>query len=174
MSEIEARIASDLSLITDVSSANFIAPRIVEFFDSPSTNDVRPGSWDEYDTICGIFVGYRRNLDQSAISAKSTDPSTHIRNVLKSTLSIREVQFGPFDAISTSFSTPVFRDYRKDEIQDIERNRGGMKQVKGLVKCTRCKSDNTSTVAKQLRSADEGMSSIHTCHNCGLVRRENA
>lgn len=177
------RLIGDFSLITDDATANFISPHIVDFFESnPITHDVRRESWNEYDTICGLYSGFVRSFDAvvsrpEGVSEKELkflkSPDYHIQQVLSNTLAVRQAQFGPFDAISTLFSTPVFKDFRQDEIQDLERNRGGMKQVKGLVKCKACGSDNVTTISKQLRSADEGMSSIHTCHSCNKGWREN-
>lgn len=37
----------------------------------------------------------------------------------------------------------------------------------GMFKCGKCKSNNTSYYQLQTRSADESMTTFHTCHNCG-------
>jgi DNA-directed RNA polymerase subunit M/transcription elongation factor TFIIS len=48
-----------------------------------------------------------------------------------------------------------------------------MEVVSGVMKCEKCKSDKVYTIQKQLRSADEGFSSISQCLNCGARWRIN-
>ena len=45
-------------------------------------------------------------------------------------------------------------------------------RVESYIKCKRCKLNTVETVTKQLRSADEGATDIHTCWNCGFSWRE--
>jgi DNA-directed RNA polymerase subunit M/transcription elongation factor TFIIS len=49
-----------------------------------------------------------------------------------------------------------------------------MKVVEGLYQCSRCKSKKTYSRQVQTRSADEGMTSIIQCMECGKVWREYA
>jgi DNA-directed RNA polymerase subunit M/transcription elongation factor TFIIS len=49
-----------------------------------------------------------------------------------------------------------------------------MKVVEGLYQCSKCKSKKTYSRQVQTRSADEGMTSIIQCMECGKVWREYA
>jgi DNA-directed RNA polymerase subunit M/transcription elongation factor TFIIS len=40
-------------------------------------------------------------------------------------------------------------------------------KVKSYITCLRCKQNDVSTISKQVRRADEGLTDFHTCQSCG-------
>lgn len=40
-------------------------------------------------------------------------------------------------------------------------------KVKSYITCLRCKQNDVSTISKQVRRADEGLTDFHTCLSCG-------
>lgn len=72
------------------------------------------------------------------------------------------------------WDTKVYERQRKADEREIEIATTEMKVEKGLYTCGRCKSEKTFSRQVQTRSADEGMTSIIQCANCGKVWREYA
>lgn len=72
------------------------------------------------------------------------------------------------------WDSKIYETQRKIEEREIEIVTSEMTVVKGLYTCARCKSEKTYSRQVQTRSADEGMTSIIQCANCGKVWREYA
>lgn len=72
------------------------------------------------------------------------------------------------------WDTKIYEKQRKTDEREIEIATTEMKVEKGLYTCGRCKSEKTFSRQVQTRSADEGMTSIIQCANCGKVWREYA
>lgn len=64
------------------------------------------------------------------------------------------------------FSLPDFEAAAEIELRDIERRRAGPNFMPGNP-CQKCKSTKTIAYQKQTRSADEGVTIITKCHECG-------
>lgn len=63
------------------------------------------------------------------------------------------------------FNTDYWRDFNKKNTEIIQKGNTN-------VKCNKCEKTGFVYVeAKQMRSADEGMSQIYKCNNCGNVWR---
>jgi DNA-directed RNA polymerase subunit M/transcription elongation factor TFIIS len=72
------------------------------------------------------------------------------------------------------WDSKIYEKQRKADDREIEIATTEMKVEKGLYTCGRCKSEKTFSRQVQTRSADEGMTSIIQCANCGKVWREYA
>ena len=65
------------------------------------------------------------------------------------------------------FEHPVFDSARKKIkrfIRQLEKSQTALENL--LYACFRCGSNNVFSVAKQVRSADDGTSVFNECHNC--------
>lgn len=71
------------------------------------------------------------------------------------------------------FSSPIFDRERDLFFINLERSRRKVGTSKGLLKCPNCKSQSTESIEKQTRSADEPMTIISTCLECGKTWRIN-
>lgn len=69
------------------------------------------------------------------------------------------------------FSSPIFDKERDVFFVNLERSRRKVNTTKGMLACPNCKSKSTESIEKQTRSADEPMTIISTCLECGKTWR---
>lgn len=65
--------------------------------------------------------------------------------------------------------------WKSEELAEIERDNFILNPIKvndGIYTCGKCKSSKVVSIAKQVRSSDEGMSVFCTCVNCNNSWRE--
>jgi DNA-directed RNA polymerase subunit M/transcription elongation factor TFIIS len=70
------------------------------------------------------------------------------------------------------FESSLFKKERDKSLTDMNKYRRKMRSAPGLYTCKNCGSKNTIAVQKQLRSADEPMTTIITCVMCNKTWRE--
>lgn len=71
------------------------------------------------------------------------------------------------------FYTHWFNEAQDEFRKEIDEFNSTVQIANGLVTCPKCKSRNTSYTMVQTRSADEGMTTVCTCFNCGNNWRYN-
>lgn len=71
--------------------------------------------------------------------------------------------------LSPSVWEPIFEERRKKEEALLQAKSRQTKDT--LIKCRKCGSKNIYVQTQQLRSADEGMTNIITCQDCGHVKK---
>jgi DNA-directed RNA polymerase subunit M/transcription elongation factor TFIIS len=69
------------------------------------------------------------------------------------------------------FSSAIFNKERDAFFVNLERSRRKVNTTKGMLACPNCKSKSTESIEKQTRSADEPMTIISTCLECGKTWR---
>lgn len=75
----------------------------------------------------------------------------------------------PSEAVESKsiFETTLFSKQKEMEEANNERKRTGEGIIEGEIQCTNCGSYRTQAMAKQVRSADEAMTTFVYCNNCG-------
>jgi transcription elongation factor S-II len=81
--------------------------------------------------------------------------------------SIDVAYMAPFELWNTGPYAIEIEKQRAQEIRKDESQGKIEKNIKGIFKCGRCKSDNTTYYEMQTRSADEPMTAFITCLKCG-------
>lgn len=67
------------------------------------------------------------------------------------------------------FNTRLMEMHINQSVLNRDTYRNKVAKTKGIYKCKKCGSHNTSSIGRQLRSGDEGQTSIVTCNSCGLT-----
>lgn len=92
----------------------------------------------------------------------------HIENLIKSNPDLTTSQFIRY----VVFSSSLFKKEQDKMLTDMNKYRRKMRSAPGLYTCKNCGSKNTIAVQKQLRSADEPMTTIITCVMCNKTWKE--
>jgi DNA-directed RNA polymerase subunit M/transcription elongation factor TFIIS len=124
-----------------------------------------------YDVIGGLVSLYPNQMASSP-GKKAWGLDDFTRTYFANLSTSRQLQFGPYDALTHVFAAGAFSDDRFRELSDFEAKRKGPTKREGVYECRKCKSTKTFTQSKQTRSADEPMSEYTVCLNCGATQRE--
>jgi len=104
------------------------------------------------------------------------DPESHVNNQDIKTLINQEdyTQLAKLSSqdLSPSVWEPIFEEQRKkEEVLLAAKESITAKNKDSLIKCRKCHGHNVHVQSQQLRSADEGMTNIITCRDCGHIKK---
>lgn len=117
-----------------------------------------------YEILCSLYkIGYTETVKLM----NNESVFSNINNENKDRNVYNEINKGII------FGTPLLKESQLRKLTDIEIFKRGDTNEEGVFECPKCKSFNTSTVQKQVRSADEPMSCFNKCNACGYAWRIN-
>jgi DNA-directed RNA polymerase subunit M/transcription elongation factor TFIIS len=139
----------------------------VKIMDSMRRNEIIGGP----DAVCQSHESlYDVVASATTAFAKGEDIDVYLKHVKE----VNDAFTGGenYGDLGGTFATAEFSTLRAREIHDIDRKIRGPQLKKGIVRCRdrECpsyKTKNTTTVPKQVRSADEPMNFFHSCRTCG-------
>ena len=106
----------------------------------------------------------------------NVDPESHVNNKDLNALVQQKdhTQLAKLSSqnLAPSVWEPIFEEQRKKEAALIAAKKSAADKNKdSLIKCRKCHSHNIHVQTQQLRSADEGMTNIITCQDCGHIKK---
>jgi DNA-directed RNA polymerase subunit M/transcription elongation factor TFIIS len=90
----------------------------------------------------------------------------HVMNLIRGNNAFSEMKEKKSIEYGIIFGNELMKESQERKIEDLEIFRKGDIMVEGAFDCPVCKSRNTSTIQRQVRSADEPMTSFNTCKAC--------
>lgn len=129
--------------------------------------------------LTGIVAMWSNNLfidlysDHLRRVLVNLDPTSHVSNVDIKTIVSRHSYVDLANLTSEELSPtvwePIFEEQKKKE--EALAAAKTTKNKDNLIKCRKCHSKNVHVQTQQLRSADEGMTNIITCQDCGHIKK---
>lgn len=120
-----------------------------------------------YDEILSKYIGDSPHI--LTIKQKITDEVTLFNFICLIQRTSIEHAMERLNSGDILFNTRAMEMHINQSVLNRDTYRNKVAKTKGIYKCKKCGSHNTSSIGRQLRSNDEGQSSIVTCNNCSFT-----
>ena len=112
----------------------------------------KPEDWDNYEFINLVSKIEYEKLGMLMVSISKKDRKKILNDIR---------------SCKVSWESCVYKDIQNDIKNNIEMESKPIEVAEGVFKCYKCGDNKTTSVAFQLRSADEPMTNFVTCVTCG-------